>query len=310
MILVCGIPSEPPVAGVLAAAEAAGVEAVMLSQRAIEHVDLDIDVADRGTRITLQVQYNTWDLAALDGVFVRFMDHRQLPEVRGRGRRAADPALSAKNEVLHAVLNDVVEVLGCRVMNRNGPTASNLSKPYQAQRIARSGLGVPPTLVTNDPAAVREFLRRHGRVIYKSVSAVRSVVRDLDDEGLSRLDSIRMLPTQFQAYVPGRNVRVHVAGPRVFPTEIVSDAVDYRYAGRDGLDVAMRPAVLPPLVEESCRALSRDFGLPLCGIDLKRTPDGQYYCFEVNPTPAYSYYADETGQPIAAAIVDYLAGRC
>jgi glutathione synthase/RimK-type ligase-like ATP-grasp enzyme len=47
--------------------------------------------------------------------------------------------------------------------------------------------------------------------------------------------------------------------------------------------------------------------LPLCGIDLKRASDGRYFCFEVNPSPAYSYYQENAGQPIAEALVRFLA---
>ena len=35
--------------------------------------------------------------------------------------------------------------------------------------------------------------------------------------------------------------------------------------------------------------------------------DGEFVAFEVNPAPAYSWYQESTGQPIAEAIVDYLA---
>jgi hypothetical protein len=37
------------------------------------------------------------------------------------------------------------------------------------------------------------------------------------------------------------------------------------------------------------------------------TPNGDAYCLEVNPSPAFSYYEDSTGQPIAAALAAYLA---
>ena len=40
-----------------------------------------------------------------------------------------------------------------------------------------------------------------------------------------------------------------------------------------------------------------------------RTSRGEYYCFEVNPSPAYSYFEEETSQPISRAVVDYLAGN-
>jgi hypothetical protein len=32
-------------------------------------------------------------------------------------------------------------------------------------------------------------------------------------------------------------------------------------------------------------------------------------CFEVNPSPGFSYYEGHTGQPISAAIARYLAQR-
>jgi glutathione synthase/RimK-type ligase-like ATP-grasp enzyme len=57
-----------------------------------------------------------------------------------------------------------------------------------------------------------------------------------------------------------------------------------------------------------CLALAQDLELPLAGIDLKVTPQDEVYCFEVNPSPAYSYYESQTGQPISAAIARYLSG--
>ena len=42
------------------------------------------------------------------------------------------------------------------------------------------------------------------------------------------------------------------------------------------------------------------------GIDLKETPDGEYYCFEVNPSPGFLFYEQGTGQPISKALADLL----
>jgi D-alanine-D-alanine ligase-like ATP-grasp enzyme len=47
-------------------------------------------------------------------------------------------------------------------------------------------------------------------------------------------------------------------------------------------------------------------GLLLAGIDLRRTDDGEWCCFEVNPSPGFSFYEDHTGQPIAAAVAELL----
>ena len=55
--------------------------------------------------------------------------------------------------------------------------------------------------------------------------------------------------------------------------------------------------------------LQQQLELPLCGIDLRRRPDGSYVCFEVNPMPAFSYYESNTGQPIARSLVEYMSGK-
>lgn len=55
-----------------------------------------------------------------------------------------------------------------------------------------------------------------------------------------------------------------------------------------------------------CVALARDLGLDFAGVDLKFTPDGQAFCFEVNPSPAFTYFETHTGQPIAEDVARHL----
>ena len=44
---------------------------------------------------------------------------------------------------------------------------------------------------------------------------------------------------------------------------------------------------------------------------LERTPDGEWYCFEVSPAPGFAYYEQNTGQPISAALAEVLRkGQC
>ena len=45
------------------------------------------------------------------------------------------------------------------------------------------------------------------------------------------------------------------------------------------------------------------------GVDLRRVSDGRWFCFEVNPAPAYSAYELVTGQPMSVEIAKLLAGR-
>lgn len=51
-------------------------------------------------------------------------------------------------------------------------------------------------------------------------------------------------------------MRVHVVDREVFPTEIVSDTVDYRYARRNGGSAELRAVDLAPDVAEQCLLLS------------------------------------------------------
>jgi glutathione synthase/RimK-type ligase-like ATP-grasp enzyme len=183
----------------------------------------------------------------------------------------------------------------------------NNSKPYQLRLVAGYGFAVPDTLVTTDPSAVRAFAARHGRLIYKSVSGTRSIVNTLAEAGCERLEEVANAPTQFQEYVPGPDVRVHVVGDEVFATEVRSDAHDYRYASLYGNGVELAPMAIPDDVAHRCRVMATGMSLAVAGIDLRRAPDDRWVCFEVNPSPAFVYYEEATGQPIGNAIAHLLA---
>jgi glutathione synthase/RimK-type ligase-like ATP-grasp enzyme len=209
------------------------------------------------------------------------------------------------------VLGDWCDVACVAVVNRPSSMHSNNSKPYQMQLLASMGFEVPETLITSDADEAVAFWRRHGDVIFKSMSGVRSIVTRLDESRARHLYKLRTLPTQFQALVAGVDVRVHVVGERIFATEIRTGAVDYRYARAQRANVTLRPVDVDDDVGQRCVAAAEALGLPFCGIDFRLRPDGGYVCLEVNPMPGYSYYEGETGQPISGALIDFLvaAGR-
>lgn len=212
----------------------------------------------------------------------------------------------APHELVQALLA-VTEHSDVLVLNPSSASATNGSKPFQARRIVEHGFRTPPTLITTDPGAARSFYDEHdGRVIHKSVSHVRSIVVPTAPADLDRLELVRNCPTQFQALVPGTDVRVHVVGERVFATEVETAAIDYRYAAMEGVMRTMRDAELPEDVAERCVSLTRALGMGLSGVDLRRDPDGSWWCFEVNPSPGFTFYQAHTGQPIGHALVDLL----
>jgi glutathione synthase/RimK-type ligase-like ATP-grasp enzyme len=200
-----------------------------------------------------------------------------------------------------------VELTSALVVNQPSAMAINGSKPYQARLIQSLGFEIPDTLITTDPDAALEFWKLHNKVIYKSVSGTRSIVSLLTAKHLERLQNVAWCPTQFQQYIPGTDYRVHIVGREVYTCKILSDADDYRYATRLGESVTIQSDMLPEEVADRCKMLVASMNLSVAGIDLRCTPDDKWYCFEVNPSPGFSYFQNATNQPIDEAIARLLA---
>jgi hypothetical protein len=302
MILLAGVPTEPPVRLAAEAAADAGLEVRVLDERRAADWVVELACDDGRWGGTVATSDGVLVLDEVTGAYVRLLGGSP-------GRRPSDPLGSRRAAVAVGLLSSWSQVTPARVANRPGPMGSNASKPYQAALIAAAGFAVPEVLVTDAPDAVREFAAAQGRVVYKSSSGVRSVVRELTARRLEDLEQVRLLPTQFQALVEGTNVRVHVVGDEVFACEVVGGALDYRYAEPGAEPARLRATELPAEVAAGCVALSRALELPLAGVDLLRDEVGRWWCFEVNPSPAYSCYEEPTGLPISAALVRWLAGE-
>ena len=301
LILLWGLGTERPFEVVRDEVEGQGLPYFLLDQRELATTEVDITFGAE-LRGHVRTRERTVDLREITAAYVRPCDSRLLPAVARAGEGSA---LWQHALRLAETLSAWTEVTPALVVNRFSSMASNGSKPFQLELIRRQGFSVPETLVTTDPAEASAFFERHGRVIYKSVSSVRSIVARLKPEELERLADVVHCPTQFQRYVPGRDHRVHVVGQEIFPCEIVCDATDYRYPGDE--DVELRPCRLPAEVEERCFKLADSMNLPVAGIDLRRSPDGEWFCLEVNPSPAFSYYQAHAGLPISDAIARLLA---
>jgi RimK-like ATP-grasp domain len=303
MILLWGLPRDRPFAAVCRALEQTGQEVAVLDQRAVGETEVELLV---GTEVagTVRVPGRRIDLGAVTAAYLRPYSSCQLPSVRRAGpasrlwkhAAAVDEALWSWSELTSAL-----------VVNRPAAMASNNSKPFQALTIRSLGFDVPDTLVTTSPEAARAFWARHGEVVYKSVSGTRSIVTRLTPNHEHRLQDVRWCPTQFQQYVRGADWRVHVVGNAVFACEIRCAATDYRYAAREGVRAELHARTLPPDCADRCRRLTAAFGLAVAGVDLRRAPDGRWFCFEVNPSPGFTYYQEATGQPIDQAIATLLA---
>jgi glutathione synthase/RimK-type ligase-like ATP-grasp enzyme len=189
--------------------------------------------------------------------------------------------------------------------------AAAAHKPWQLKLAKQAGLTLPETLITNDPTEARDFWRRYpGQVIYKpflqSFSAWREtrVLRPAEE---ALAETVRLAPVIFQRYVPaGIDLRITVIGDRLFAAE-AQNAGEYEADVRFNTAVAYRPHTLPDEVAAKLLDLQRRLGLEYGAIDMRRTPEGEYVFFEVNPAGQFLYIEQLAGLPITAALAVHLA---
>jgi hypothetical protein len=207
MILLCSIACETPLLMIQEQLARLGIPYVLFNQRQFATMEMEFRISGGDVRGRLHLEDRSYRLEDFHGVYARLMDDHLLPELMN------EPVNSPKRRycrALHDTLVNWCEIAPGRVVNRTAPMGSNFSKPYQAQLIRENGFEVPETLITNAPVLVVEFHKKQKKLIYKSISGVRSIVKTLENGDLARLDKIRWFPTQFQEYVEGTNVRVHI----------------------------------------------------------------------------------------------------
>jgi hypothetical protein len=302
VILLYGPADDDPLVEVRAALSRLGAPVFCISPQELLQASIHFSVGSRVTGV-MQVGRRKIDLEEVDAAYIRLHDPRQLPHIAQAGENS-----TARKHILrvHDAFRCWADVTPARIVNRPSARAWGDSKPFQLRLIRSCGFDYPETIVTTDAEAALRFWKRHGKVIYKSLSGIRSVIACLSPAHRKRLADLRWCPTQFQQYVPGTEYRVHVIGSRVFAGEIVSEAIDYRYAENEGLSAGIRIVKLPAQIANRCRLLASEMNLVAAGIDLRRTPDGRWNCLEVNTSPGFTYFEYEEDHPIATAIARVL----
>jgi glutathione synthase/RimK-type ligase-like ATP-grasp enzyme len=234
-----------------------------------------------------------------------------------RARRGLSPARAdfAERQTMQAVGGLLASLQGTRFVNHPWADDAAAQKTLQLAAAERAGLAVPPTLVTNDPAAARAFLRARGRAgaIHKALDASTAAEwRRTARVGRDRTRLLRELgvaPLILQEHVPGVDVRVTAVGDELFAAEIDArrspSPDDYR-----GFEEHCRFAAcrLPGAVERGLRALLSSLDLRFAAVDLRRRDDGSWWFLELNTAGQWLWVERRTGQPITAALAAFLAG--
>jgi len=225
----------------------------------------------------------------------------------------------SQNESRGAV-RSFLSVLDCSWVNKKETIdflASN--KLYQQKIAQKSGLLIPPTLITNHPEDAALFSHKHGGLLLKTIGYI-----TFDEDGRYFLYSqrfghseitkgdlaIKKCPIFAQEYVEKLyEYRVMVIGDQILACRIDSQAsestrTDWRHYDFDR--VAHLQVGLPTKVQEKLLLFMKSVGLRYGAIDLIETPTNEFVFLEVNPSGQWGWISDIAGVPVAEAVANML----
>ncbi|MGO4754947.1 ATP-grasp ribosomal peptide maturase, partial [Streptomyces sp. 2MCAF27] len=174
------------------------------------------------------------------------------------------------------------------------------------------GFLLPPTLITSNTDAARSFIKRHGPVIYKPLSAplyrneegVSCTVKVADVAADEIDDSVTGTAHLFQQRVDKvADARVTVIGDHVFIVRIDSDLLDWR---TDYSRLMYTPVEPPPGLTAALHRYLTHFQLVFGCFDFAIGNDGRWWFLECNPSGQWAWLEPETGLPMVAAMADLL----
>jgi len=194
------------------------------------------------------------------------------------------------------------------------------NKQRQLRLAARAGLRVPRTLVTNDPAAARQFFAEtEGQTVAKllrpievSMDAAKPFVytNRVREEDLAGAEALRHSPMVFQELIPKAcELRVAYVAGETFAGALDATGTsrghtDWRRAAPE--ECRWQKAVLPNEVTSGLQALMSELGLVFGAVDLICTPAGEHVFLEVNPSGEWGMLERDLDLPISEAIAEAL----
>ena len=194
------------------------------------------------------------------------------------------------------------------------------NKQRQLRLAARAGLRVPRTLVTNDPAAARQFfVETEGQTVAKllrpvavSMDAVENFVytNRVHEEDLADAEGLRHSPMVFQELIPKAcELRVAWVAGQGFVGALDASGTsrgqtDWRRVTPE--ECRWQKAQLPGEVASSLQTLMLELGLVFGAVDLIVSPSGEHVFLEVNPGGEWGMLERDLGLPISEAIAEAL----
>ncbi|MFE4873483.1 ATP-grasp ribosomal peptide maturase [Streptomyces sp. NPDC056682] len=263
-------------------------------------------ITSEGITGTLTTPTRTADLAAVRSLYYRRPSGFTFPHL---DQQTARFAVTQARYGLGGVL---ASLPSCLYVNHPHRIGDAEFKPSGLAAAVAAGFRIPPTLVTSSPDAARTFVKRHGPVIYKPLSA--PLYRDADgisctvevaDVAADEIDdAVAGTAHLFQQTVDkAADARVTVIGDQVFTVRIDSDLLDWR---TDYDLLTYTPVQPPPGITKALHAYLAHFRLVFGAFDFAIDREGQWWFLECNPSGQWAWLEPETGLPMVAAMADLL----
>lgn len=190
-----------------------------------------------------------------------------------------------------------VLALDNRVINTPESIVACASKVMTSALLLRKGVRTPRTAYLCSEEQARDFLLRHGKVVYKPLYGY-------DGNGIrlvTKPDDLGPGPWYLQEYIPNdRDFRVFVLGGEAVGaiTRVSAGLMHNIHQGGTGMPVP---------IDDEMRAIAEDsaaaIGIDYCGVDLLRDREG-YTVLEVNGTPNWHCMAAPIPNLLAAYLIE------
>jgi len=211
-----------------------------------------------------------------------------------------------------AVVNQL-DMMGVPVLNNSVPIARSRDKLRCLQLLARFGLDIPRTVMTNQKGEVPMALRRIGGLpailkLIRGTQGIGVMIAHTQAEIEGILDTMsdlgqEILLQEFIRESRGRDLRVLVVGDHaVAAIRRTAKAGEFRsnlHRGGEG-----KPVKIPAGYAEVALQATRVMGLELAGVDLLETKQGPKV-MEVNSSPGFEGLERATKLDVAAMIIDH-----
>lgn len=324
-VLLIGRDADLHIDAVLVELQTRGVPWIRLDPERIvaSKTRLEATYGDCSSPTTIETYAGHIEPHEISGVLCRYaLEAIELPTADAIARFAAAEFQAAQRGIL-------LHIDAHRWVNDPFAEARADHKPFQLFAAQRVGLKVPPTLVSQDLAALKRFAKRHGRCVIKPISDVglarcsgsyfneipstaKSATADCSFTGrfdpamLDRENIDLSCPVLLQAEIaPKTDLRVTVVDDQVFAAEITQVDSHHSLDVRNCEKVEIAALDIGVTADAVC-ALVHRLGLRFAACDFVRAPDGLYF-LEANVSGNWLWTENGANLPISQALAGALS---